>query len=76
MTFAKKKETILNALIERKGLQYLTDIVSKVLNNPIFIYDVSGKFLAKSQKEIDDEIWKELFPEGHLDAEKMKITEK
>ena len=49
MTFAKKKETILNALIERKGLQYLTDIVSKVLNNPIFIYDVSGKFLAKSQ---------------------------
>lgn len=76
MTFAKKKETILNALIERKGLQYLTDIVSKVLNNPIFIYDVSGKFLAKSQKEIDNEIWKELFPEGHLDAEKMKITEK
>lgn len=76
MGFGEKKETILNALIERKGLQYLTDIAAEVFNNPVFIYDISGKILAKSQGSVSSEIWKELFPEGHLNADNMKITEK
>lgn len=75
MTFSEKKEVILNALIERKGLQYLTDTVARTLKNPFFIYDISGKILAKSQEEKSGEIWKELLPGGHLDSNNMKMAE-
>lgn len=75
MTFSEKKDTILNALIERKGLQYLTDTISRTLENPFFLYDISGKILAKSQNEVSQEVWTELIPSGHLDAENMRITE-
>ena len=72
---SEKKDTILNALIERKGLQYLTDTVSETLNNPFFIYDISGKILAKSQNAQSRKVWEEILPSGHLDAENMRITE-
>lgn len=73
--YSERKDKILNALIDRKGLQYLTDVASVVLNNPIFIYDVSGKILAKSQDCGHKEIWKELFLNGYLDSDKCIITE-
>lgn len=76
MTFSEKKDTILNALIERKGLHYLTDVVSEMLNNPIFIYDISGKILAKSMDKDSSEVWKEILPSGHLDSDNLKIAEK
>ena len=45
--YLKRKDTILNALIERNGIQYLADTAARVLNNPLFLYDLSGKILAK-----------------------------
>lgn len=75
MVFSEKKDMILNALIERKGLQYITDIVSITLRNPFFVYDISGKILSKSQDKVSLEIWEKLIPGGYLDAENMRVTE-
>lgn len=46
--FSQRKDMLLNALIERKGLQYLTNTAAQALDNPIFLYDMSGKILAMS----------------------------
>lgn len=63
----KKKLIILNALIERSGLQHIINVASKVLGNPIFVYDLSWRILAKSDSRPEDqEIWAQLFPDGHL----------
>ena len=43
--YLERKDTILNALIERNGIQYLADTAARVLNNPLFLYDLSGKIL-------------------------------
>lgn len=75
MTFLEKKDIILNALIERKGLQHLTNVIAETLKNPFFIYDISGKILAKSQDEKSCAVWEELLPEGYLDSDNMKIAE-
>lgn len=74
-TYSTRKDKILNALIERKGLQYLTDVAAEALNNPIFIYDVSGKILAKSKIISHREVWEELFPNGHLSSDNRRTTE-
>ena len=42
-SFIERKDTILNALIERKGMQYLTDVASTTLRNPMMLFDISGK---------------------------------
>lgn len=73
--YSERKDKVLNALIDRKGLQYLTDVASEALKNPLFINDVSGKILAKSKLSGHEEIWKELFPKGHMDSVNRKITE-
>ena len=67
MEFSEKKAMLLNALIERRGLQYIVNVASQVMNNPIFVYDTSWKILAKSNsRPEDEETWAKLFPEGHL----------
>ncbi|WKY45000.1 helix-turn-helix domain-containing protein [Eubacteriaceae bacterium ES2] len=71
-TYSERKDQILNALIDRRGLQYLTDVAAKVFNNPIYIQDVSGKILAMSQAKGDQKIWEKLFPEGFF-AEKSLV---
>ncbi|OFV69218.1 PucR family transcriptional regulator [Acetobacterium wieringae] len=74
-TYSERKDKILNALIDRRGLQHFTDLAAEVMNNPLFIYDVSGKILAKSQIDGHKEIWEELLPQGYLNSEKSIITE-
>ncbi|WP_286946032.1 PucR family transcriptional regulator [Acetobacterium sp. UBA5834] len=74
-TYAERKDQILNALIDRRGLQYLTDVAAKVLKNPIFIQDVSGKILAKSQSKGHHEIWEALFTNGSPGLDKSVISE-
>ena len=54
--FAERKEAILNALIDRKGIQYLTDIAAEMLGNPMLLYDISGKVLSYSNSPGDEEI--------------------
>ena len=73
--FADRKEAILNALIDRKGIQYLTDIAAEMLGNPMLLYDISGKVLSYSNSPGDEEIWKQLLHEDNLIAEYTKITE-
>lgn len=37
MEFPEKKAIILNALIERRGLQHIVNVASEVMDNPIFV---------------------------------------
>lgn len=74
-SFIERKDTILNALIERKGMQYLTDVASTTLRNPMLLFDISGKVLAVSRRPGDDLIWEQLLPEGHLKEEYTRLTE-
>ena len=70
-----RKDAILNALIERKGIQYLTDIAAEMLGNPMLLYDISGKVISYSHCNGDDEICEALLHEGNLIAEYTKVTE-
>lgn len=76
MEFSEKKTRILNALIERNGLQYLVNIASEVFDNPVFVFDLSYKILAQSNSRVEDvEIITELFPNGHLIFNNLKKVE-
>lgn len=75
-TFFERKEAILNALIDRKGIQHLTDAASRVLGNPMLLYDMSGIVLATSQCPGDEEIWDQLLHEGNLITEYTRTVEK
>lgn len=66
MSYSQKKDIILNALIEREGLQHLVNIAAVVLDNPVFVVDLSGKILCRSQREEDVQTWAELFPDNKL----------
>lgn len=70
-----KKDKVLNALIEHKGLQSITEIGEEVLGNPLFVYDISGKILAKSSSEEAVGVWKNLIPDDHLDADRLHLAE-
>ncbi|MGO5161024.1 MULTISPECIES: PucR family transcriptional regulator [unclassified Bilifractor] len=75
MDISQKKDKVLNALIEHKGIQSITDIGEEVLGNPLFIYDISGKILAKSSSMEAVSVWKNLIPDDYLDAEKLHLAE-
>ena len=74
-TFAERKEMILNALIERRGIQWLTDQAAEILGNPVFLYDISGKVLSMSHRPGDEDVWEQLIPGGRLVASNLKETE-
>ena len=74
-SFIERKDTILNALIERKGMQYLTDVASTTLRNPMMLFDINGKVLAVSRRPGDELIWEQLLPEGHLKEEYTRLAE-
>lgn len=76
MTASEKKERLLQALIERKGLQHLVDVAAEVFQNPLFIMDLSGKFLARSSRAEDRPIWEMMFPDQRLVAKDMYTVEK
>lgn len=51
----------MNALLERKGTQYIIDVAAEVLGNPVFIGDASYKvFLCSNEEETEDDFWKEV----------------
>ena len=70
-----KKELILNTLIEHKGLAYMIDLAEQIFHNPLFVYDMSGKILAKSSSEISSQVWDILLYNDCLKAEFLQITE-
>ena len=75
MDMSWKKDRVLNALIEHKGLQSITEIGEEILGNPLFIYDISGKILAKSSSAEAVSVWKELIPDDYLDADRLHLAE-
>lgn len=76
MNFSRKKDEIYQALIEHQGLQYMIDLAEELLENPVFVYDISGKILAKSSSGESKAVWKELLPDDYLDADKLDIAER
>ncbi|ACL19887.1 hypothetical protein [Desulfitobacterium hafniense] len=77
MEFPEKKAIILNALIERHGLQHIVNVASEVMGNPVFVYDISWKILARSNSRAEDEeTWAVLFPDGHLVFDDLMKVEK
>ena len=76
MEFSEKKLTILNALIERGGLQHMVNVAAGVLGNPVFVHDLSWKLLAKSDARPEDAaIWTALFPDGHMEFDNLVAVE-
>lgn len=76
MTFTEKKSKILDALIERNGLQYVIDVAASVFDNPVFVHDISSKLLAYSSRKQDQDVWDILLPNRQLDFEKSVVVEK
>lgn len=57
---------LLNALVEDNGIQYIIDIASELLINPIHVSDLSHKILAHTKNfKIDDPIWNTIVNAGH-----------
>lgn len=70
MDFEAKKLCILNALIERKGMQTIIDAASEVMNNPMLIADYSLKVLTWSNvPENEKSVWN-----GTLNMEQPNLT--
>lgn len=56
---------LLDAIVYSKGIQYIIETASEILNNPIVLLDIEMNLLAKSQVlETDDVIWNELLNNG------------
>lgn len=58
--------TLLNSLIKGKGLNYIIQVGSEILGNPVFLVDSSSKLLAAStNSNIDDTFWNDLANSGY-----------
>lgn len=61
---------ISNALISRKGIQYIVDIGSDIIENPVKVTDIGLKNLASTQKyDVNDPIWNEVMQKGFTDID-------
>lgn len=57
---------LLNSLIKGKGLNYIVQVASEILGNPVFLVDASSKLLASSANTvIDDIFWTDLEALGY-----------
>ena len=76
MNIDEKKAVISNALVERKGIQYIVDKASEVFHNPIFIIDLSMKVIAHSGLPIHDNgIWDEMYRSQMASFDIAKVVE-
>lgn len=58
--------SLLNSLIQGKGLNYIVQVGSEILGNPVFLVDASSKLLASSANtNIDDVFWNDLATLGY-----------
>ncbi len=63
---------LLNSMIEGKGLDYIIQVGSEILGNPVFLVDASTKLLAASSStNVADAMWRELSAIGYGDTEKL-----
>ena len=57
---------LLNSLIEGKGLNYIVEVGSEILGNPVLLVDATSKLLASSSSSsLDDNFWNELIAIGY-----------
>lgn len=57
---------LLNALVEDTGIQYIIDIASEILINPIHVCDLSHKILAHTKNfKINDPTWNTIVNAGY-----------
>ncbi|WP_202710422.1 PucR family transcriptional regulator [Sporosalibacterium faouarense] len=65
--------SLLNSLIKGKGLNYIVQVGSEILGNPVFLVDASSKLLASSAiTDIDDMFWKDLASFGYGNDENLE----
>lgn len=58
--------SLLNSLIQGKGLNYIVLVGSEILGNPVFLVDASSKLLASSANtNILDTFWNDLVTSGY-----------
>lgn len=63
---------LLDTMIEGKGLNYIIQVGSEILGNPVFLVDASTKLLAASANtNVADAMWSELAAIGYGDTGKL-----
>lgn len=63
---------LLFSLIKGKGLNYIVQVGSEILGNPVFLIDASSKLLAAStDTNVDDIFWNDLASHGYWINEKL-----
>ncbi|MBS4538064.1 helix-turn-helix domain-containing protein [Clostridium sp. D2Q-11] len=73
----KNSAILLNSLIQGKGLNYLINISSKILNNPLIFIDASFKIISYSSTyEITDKLWNENIHAGYCSYEFINEVKK
>ena len=69
--------SMVNALLSENGLQYLVDTVSNLLGNPIYVVDLSYKYLAiSSDIHPDNDIFREEESIGYISEKGMEYIKK
>lgn len=72
MDYERGKSLLLDALMERRGIQYLTDTAETVFENPVFIGDTSMNILYHSPGDTGDSFWETVCSLGYADDNIMK----
>ncbi|PWJ93190.1 PucR-like helix-turn-helix protein [Oceanotoga teriensis] len=68
---------LLNTLIQGKGIKYIVELGSEILNNPVILVDSAYKIIAHSKKaEIEEKFWKENIEKGYCSYEFIKEVKK
>lgn len=55
--FESKRNKIMTALLDRKGMQHIINTASDVFGNPVFVGDISLNVLCYSETKCDDPFW-------------------
>lgn len=74
--FDTKKYQLLDALIERKGIQNLMDVAEAVFDNPVFVGDISMNILCHSQGDPNDPFWNQVCTLGYANESIIKDCNK
>jgi len=63
----------IKALENGKSIQYLLNSASKILNNPMFMFDTDRNLIAFTDAHVDDPIWNELVTTGTFSPQTMEF---
>ncbi len=65
---------LLNSLIRGKGLNYIVQVGSEILGNPVFLIDATSRLLASSAgTNIDDTFWNDLENLGYGNNKNLEL---